>query len=254
MAGAAGDALIALKDFAFELEGTKGTVADGIGHAIVWASPAALAPHEVVLAAALQHEGAFNVLLAGRYLVELLSVFPRDDGKEVGAQLADVAMAPAAIEHIVLSVVVAEDELVDGLCAVDYLVDERFAESIFVWAFGTVAYGHADASNFAFMHIVPTKEKVELVVSLDDCGSPKRATEPRDVSLRDDVLVLRPVHEVFARESVEVQLLVVGSAKRREDPVLSVEDSTFGVGIPTGEDRVAAGLFLLGISCCCDAA
>ena len=163
-------------------------------------------------------------------------------------------MAPTAVEHIVLSVVVAEDELVDGLCAVDDFVDERFAKSILVGAFGLVADGHADAAHLAFVHIVAAEEEVELVVSLDDGGSPERSAKPRDVGLCDDILVLRPVHEVFAREGVEVQLLVVGSAKRREDPVLSVEDSAFGVGIPTGEDGVAAGLFLLGISSRCDAA
>ena len=38
-----------------------------------------------------------------------------------------------------------------------------------------------------------------------------------------------------------------------EGPVFPVEQCTFGVGIPTCEDRVATGLFLLRISRRCDA-
>ena len=75
--------------------------------------------------------------------MELLSVFPRYDGKEVGTQLADVAMTPTAVEHIVLSVIITKDELVDRLCSVDNLVDEWLAESVFIWTFRLVAYGYS---------------------------------------------------------------------------------------------------------------
>ena len=139
--------------------------------------------------------------------MELLAVFPRDDGKEVGTQLADVAMPPSAVEHVVLAVVVTEDKLVYWLCSVYDFIDERLAESVFVGAFGLVAYSNTDAANFTFVHIVAAKEKVELIVSLDNGRSPKSTFQPRNVCLSDNILVLRPVHKVFAGECIKVKLL-----------------------------------------------
>jgi len=248
VACSASDTLVALEDFTFEFEGAEGTVADGVSYAIVGTSPTSLTPHEVVSAVSLQHERPLDIILAGRNLVELLSVLPRNDGKEVGTQTADVAVSPAAVKHIELSVVVAEDELVDGLCAIDNLINKRLAECILIRAFGLVADGNADAAHLAFVNIIAAEEEVELIVCLDDGRCPERTTEPRNVCLRNDILVLCPVDEVFAGESVEVQLLVVGRTKGRKDPVLAVKDSAFGVGIPTLEDGIAAGLFLLCVS------
>ena len=98
--------------------------------------------------------------------MKLLSVAERHDAQQVGREFAHVAVAPSAVVHVVLSVVVAEDELVYGLRAVYYLVDERLAECVFVRTFWLVRGCHADASHLAFMYVVGCKEQVVLVVGM----------------------------------------------------------------------------------------
>ena len=156
-------------------------------------------------------------------------------------------MTPASVEHIELPVVIAEDELVDGLRSVDNLIDEGLAEGILVGAFWLVADGNANTAYFALVDIIASKEKIELVVGLDDGWCPQRPFQPGDVGLGDDVLVLRPVDEVFAGEGIEVELLVIGSAVGGKYPLFTVEDCALRVGIPPLEYGIATGLFLLSV-------
>ena len=90
--------------------------------------------------------------------MEQLSVGPRLDAEQIGRQAADIAVAPAAIIHIVPAIVVMEDKLVDGLCAVHDIVDERPAQRIPIGPFGPVGHSHTDAAHLAFVYIVATEE------------------------------------------------------------------------------------------------
>ena len=65
---------------------------------------------------------------------------------------------------------------------------------------------------------------------------------------KEVITVLRAVHKVFAGECVKVNLLVIRRTVGGENPILTVENRTLGVGIPTGENGVATGFFLLRIS------
>ena len=105
-------------------------------------------------------------------------------------------MAPTAVIHIICAIVVAEHKLVDRLCTVYDVANERFAESILVWAFGTVGNGDADTAYFAFMHIVGTKEQVVFVVFLHYCRSPHCAAGPAHVGLFEYAWMFGPVHQV----------------------------------------------------------
>lgn len=68
-------------------------------------------------------------------------------------------MPPAAVVHVVAAVVVAEDELVDGLGPVDDAVDERLAQRIAERPGRGVGHGYADAAGFTLVDVVAGEER-----------------------------------------------------------------------------------------------
>ena len=63
-------------------------------------------------------------------------------------QPRDVAVPPAAIDHVILAVLVLEHELVDRLRAVVEVVDQRLAQIILERPFRLVGHRHPDAADF----------------------------------------------------------------------------------------------------------
>ena len=106
-------------------------------------------------------------------------------------------MSPSAVVHVVLAVVVAEHELVYGLCPVHDVVDERLAQRVLVRALGAVGGGYAYASHLALMYVVGTEEEVVLLVGVYDGRGPHCTLGPRHVFLVYDVRMLGPCHEVW---------------------------------------------------------
>ena len=111
-------------------------------------------------------------------------------------------MAPAAVVHVILPVVVAEDELIDGLRPVHDPVDQRFAQRIAERPGRGVGHGYADAAGFTLMDVVAGEEKVILAVGMNGRGRPHGAFHPLHLVVGDDPGVLLPVYEVFRREGV----------------------------------------------------
>ena len=81
-------------------------------------------------------------------------------------------MLPASVEHVILPVVIAEHELVNGLCAIDDVVNQWLAQGIHIGTLGLVGYGYADTAHLALVHVIGTEEEVEFVVRLNDGRSP----------------------------------------------------------------------------------
>ena len=159
-------------------------------------------------------------------------------------------MPPAAVVHVVFFLIlVVENKLVDGLSAVHNVTNQRMAERIDVWAFGTVGHSDTDAANLALMYVVCTKKQIILAVRRQYGRCPKCTSQPRNVFLLENALMLRPVDKVARGKCIEVQLLVVRSAVGWENPVLPVQHCALGVGIPTAEDGVSTGLLLCFASC-----
>ena len=103
MAGAGRDRRILLQDLADALERPERRRADRVRHGVVRPGPAALGPHEVVLAVLQQHERAFDVALR-RDLLERRAVGERHEAGEVVVQPRDVAVPPAAVDDVVRAV------------------------------------------------------------------------------------------------------------------------------------------------------
>lgn len=129
VSGTGGYGRVLLKNLAHALKRAERRVGYGVGHAVVGAAPAAFRPHEVVLALALEHERALHVVL-GRHLAVCGAVVEGHDAQQVVAETHHVAVSPSAVVHVVLAVVVAEHELVYGLCPVHDVVDERLAQRV----------------------------------------------------------------------------------------------------------------------------
>ena len=76
-----------------------------------------------------------------------------------------------------------EDELIDGLCTIHDVADERMAERILVRAFGLVGRGYAYAAHFALMDVVGTEKEVIFAVGSHDGRRPQGASQPTDAVL-----------------------------------------------------------------------
>src|SRR3954462_13721571 len=96
VAGAFGDGGVGLQNLPCACKGADGAVASCISNAVVAATPVALRPHEIVRAIALDHEGAFDIVL-GRDLFIDLAIRHRDYMLQVVRQLGDYAMSLTAI-------------------------------------------------------------------------------------------------------------------------------------------------------------
>ncbi len=123
-----------------------------------------------------------------------LTVWPRYDREQVGTQFTHVAMSPSSIIHIELPVIITKNKLVNGLRTVYNILNQWLSKCIYVGTFRLVRYSNTYTSHFALMHIVGTKEKVELVVGLYDGRSPKSTSQPADILLFQYTLMLGPIH------------------------------------------------------------
>ena len=164
------------------------------------------------------------------------------------------------------TVVVAENELVDGLRAVDDAVDQRFAQRVFVRAARTVSHGDADAAVFVVvLDVVAAEEEVIFALVFEYRRRPHGIFYPFHGVGGEDFRMFGPVHEVLRREGVHVGLDVVqlvdcraflGGVGRHflarcgievrkggENPVFLAEDGAFGVGVPARKDGISRKAF-----------
>ncbi len=233
------DGAVLLEDLADALEGAGGFIGHGVGHRVIGAGPAAFGPHKIVFAVAGDHIGALDIAF-GCDLFVCFSVGEGEEGFEVGAEAGDIAVAPAAVDHVVLSIFVVEDGLVDGLGAVVELAYEGLAEVVPVGALGMTRYGYADAAfGRIVLDIIGGEEEIIAAVLFRDGGCPHGAFGPTDGVGVKDMRVLRPLNKVRRRECVQEDLLFIFVGKGRIDPIIRIEDRCFGVGVPAGEDGVA---------------
>ena len=153
-------------------------------------------------------------------------------------------MPPAAVVHVICAVDILEHELVDRLRSVDYLVDERPAEYILIWAFGPIRTCDADSALTLLVHVVAAEEQIIRSILPDDRRSPHRLPQPLHLVVVDDALMLRPVYQVLGREGVKVGLFLERKRSGREYPVFVVPDHGLRIGISARKNRVA-GIFVL---------
>jgi hypothetical protein len=152
-------------------------------------------------------------------------------------------MTPASIDHVPGAVLVMEDGLVDGLCAVVEFVDKGFAQIVLIRPLGMVGDGYADASGRrVVLNVVGGKEEIVFTVLFGDGGGPHGFFRPADGVSVDDAFVLLPMDKVGRGEGVEKDLVFIFCGVGGVDPIKVAEYGGFGVGIPAGEDRVAGGL------------
>ena len=230
---------ILLEDLADALERPRGFIGHGIGHGIVGTAPAPLRPHKIILPVAQHHIRTLYIVL-WRDLFEGRSVGERNESFEIGAKLNDIAMAPAAVDHIVLAVFIFKDGLIDGLRAVMELADERFAEIVFIGSFRTIGDRNADASpGRIVLDVVGGEEEVVAAAFFCDGGRPHGAVRPADGGSVEDMGIFGPLYEIGRGEGVEEDLFIIFIRIGRIDPIGRVEDSGFRVGVPAGEDRIA---------------
>jgi len=247
VARAGGDGGVLLEDLADPLEGAGGCVGDRIGYGVVGAAPPAFGPHEIIFSVAAEHPWSFDIAF-WRDLFEHRPVGEGLEAGEAGFQPGDIAVAPSSIDDIVLTVLVVEDRLVDGLGAVVEFVDEGMTQVIFIGSFGFVGDGDADAADGAVVLDIVCAEEEKVFDCTgwgglgSDGGGPHGAAGPMDGGRVEDVGVFCPVDEVGGGEGIEEDLFIVFIGVGGIDPVGVAEDGGFGVGVPAGEDGVAGGL------------
>ena len=106
-------------------------------------------------------------------------------------------MIPAAIIEIMLSIIVAEDELVDRLRAIVEGVHQRLADRILERPFGAVADRDTDTATLVVrLDVVRAEEEIIFAVLLDRRWRPHGIGRPGDILDVERVAVLRPVDQV----------------------------------------------------------
>ena len=235
---------VLLQDLVDALKGTERRIGNRIGHGVIRARPAPLAPHEIILAMLLEHKGPLHIAIRCHLLVDR-SILKRYQPSEIGIQLHYVAMPPATVIHIIGAVVILEDKLVDGLRPIHNLVDQRFAQQILVGTLRTVAHRYTDATDLTLMHIIRTEKQVILTLLANHSRCPHGSFCPFHLRRVNDVGVLRPSDQILGRETIEMSLLLIHIAPRGIDPIGIVIDDALGIGIPTLKYRVTAQRHLL---------
>src|ERR1044071_4346675 len=134
MASPRGDSRILLQNLADALERSKRRVGDRIRHRIVRPRPSAFAPHEIIFALPYHHVGPFNVTF-GRDFFETRSVRKITKVSEIVLKRNDIAMLPAAVDQVILAVLIMERKLIDRLRAVLEAADQRLSQIIGVGPF-----------------------------------------------------------------------------------------------------------------------
>lgn len=233
--GAGGNGRVLLQHHADAFERPERRVGNGIRHAVIGAAPAAFRPHEIVAAVVQEHKRSFDVAFRGDFPENSAIGVGLKTG-EIGFQPHDVAMPPAAVNHIVLPVLVLENELVNGLRAVVKLIEQGFAEVIGEGAVGLVGNRYADAAAFGVvLNIVGGEEEEILLAFLDDGRRPHGFMGPFDGGSVQKVWVFFPVNQVFGGKGIQKNLSFIYVRPGGVNPVAIVKNSPFGVGIPAGE-------------------
>ncbi len=173
-------------------------------------------------------------------------------------------MLPAAIIHVILTVIVAENHLVDRLSAIVDIADQRMAECILERAIRTIGNRHTDTAQFAGMDIISAKEEIILTVLFDGGWRPQRIGRPAHIPDIEHMFMFLPVNQVIRGEGIHVGLLEEGrpnvrigaqfflrlaqfsrcgrrrpfSRKCRIYPVPMIENADLRIGIPAGYDRI----------------
>ena len=171
MSCAGGNCRVGLQDGADALEGAERRVGDSVSHAVIILHPIAFAPHKVAFTIFLEQEGAFYIVLRCHFFIQR-AVGEGYNRFEVVGEFYQIAAAPAAIIHIVAAIGMTEYKLVDGLRAVDNVIDQRMPEQILERAFGFVADGYADAADFSFVYIVRAEEEIVFAIFFDNRRCP----------------------------------------------------------------------------------
>ena len=151
-------------------------------------------------------------------------------------------MPPAAVVHVpVPATGIIVNELVDRLGPVDDIADQGMSQGVPERAGRVVGNGDANTSDFALVNVIGPEEKVVQAVFFHYRRCPEGLPQPGDFLAGDDILVLCPGHQVRRRERIEMKLVLEFLRVRWIYPVLTLEDGSLGICIPTVENRIAAG-------------
>ena len=236
------------------LERAERGIRNGVCDPVVRPGPAALGPHEIIFPVLLHHERPLDVALRGDGLIGL-AVLKRHDAQQVIAEPDHVAVAPAAVIHIICTVIIPEHELVDRLGPVYYLADKRLArlgpvyyladkrlaKCVPVRPFRRVGHSHADSAHLVIvLYVVGAEEQIVLPVGMDYRRSPHGFLCPADILFLQDGRVLLPGNQVFRGEGIEMVLLLIKVGIGRENPAFVAVDNRFRVSIPTFEHGISA--------------
>ena len=207
MARAGGDCGITAHNLPLADERADGAVACCVSDAVARIAPVTFRPHEVVHPFALQHEGAFHIVLRGNFPVHRLAR-RGNHMRQVGRETNHVAVALAAVIQVDGAVVVAEHHGVDGLRTVLKGTDEWLAEQVFKRTIRLVAYSNTDATGkgTGLLDVVRREKEIVLPVQGNSAGSPDGIRRPSDVSNAQHLWVPRPVQQVWRREGIQTRL------------------------------------------------
>src|SRR6476620_11461031 len=106
-------------------------------------------------------------------------------------------MSPSTVNYVIRAIAVLEHELIDRLCPVVKLIDQRLAEIIVEWSTRMTGARDSDTTNLLIvLNIICPKEQVVPATLLDDRRSPECPFDPWRISVGKNTGVFCPGDQV----------------------------------------------------------
>ena len=82
-------------------------------------------------------------------------------------------MMPASIIHIITTIVIFKNELIDRLGTVHNLIDQRFPQNVFKWACRVISHSDTDSSILLIiLDIIPSEKQIIFAIRPNNRRSP----------------------------------------------------------------------------------
>src|SRR5690606_4381285 len=124
---------------------TKRSIRYSISYFIIRTCPSTFRPHEIIVVVLNKHNRTISIVFWSHLLIDG-SILKGNQALEIIAQFHDITMSPTTIKHIVLPIFIPKYKLIYGLCTMDNIIDQWFADQILVGTFGLVCYCHTDSA------------------------------------------------------------------------------------------------------------
>ena len=154
-------------------------------------------------------------------------------------------MSPTTIVHVILPVIIFEHKLINRLCPINDLINQRLTQGIFKRTSRTIRRSYANSSQFIIiLDIICTEKEIVLPIRMKYRRCPKSTPKPTDILFRKYLRMLLPMYQISRRKSIHKNLLIVTCRICGINPIFIIKDHSFRVSIPAFKKGISTFFIL----------